>query len=502
MAANSRSRVARAPRRRPRQRRRPGGVVLGGDQLVLEPVDAARRTSRAARPGCRGGRARRSGSSSMRSSSIARRSAGGDRRRRTGRGRPPAPRRAAARAQKPWNGRDRRAPRRAASSASSSALAQRVGGGRRRRSARGSTRARAPCSRPARRSARRSTRRLAGAGAADDEQRAAGMRDGLALRGGQAVEHGTRRIGAGGGLRSRAALTPTGSGACRAAADALRAILRRRARPPPSACVETGTRGEGGDRTLVIDARRRGRGVRASSRRLHDEGARFTAVSRGARRRSTSATPTCCVVIDPIDGSLNAKRGLPAPRDLDRGRRRADDGRRRLRLRLRLRARARSGSRAAARARWLDERPLPTDAGERRGARRPARAARDRVGRPALGARGGRRAGRARRTGCARSARSPSTLCQVAAARLDGMVTLRALPRGRRRRGAADRARGRRPVAFPCFDDPLGAPLDLAPHSPVVAARTESRAGRARAHPAATVGAAFGDRRLRHPGGP
>jgi myo-inositol-1(or 4)-monophosphatase len=27
-------------------------------------------------------------------------------------------------------------------------------------------------------------------------------------------------------------------------------------------------------------------------------------------------------------------------------------------------------------------------------------------------------------------------------------------------------------VAFPAFDDPLGAPLDIAPHSPVVAART------------------------------
>jgi myo-inositol-1(or 4)-monophosphatase len=29
-------------------------------------------------------------------------------------------------------------------------------------------------------------------------------------------------------------------------------------------------------------------------------------------------------------------------------------------------------------------------------------------------------------------------------------------------------------VAFTAYDDPLGAPLDLAPHSPVVAARTEA----------------------------
>jgi myo-inositol-1(or 4)-monophosphatase len=28
-------------------------------------------------------------------------------------------------------------------------------------------------------------------------------------------------------------------------------------------------------------------------------------------------------------------------------------------------------------------------------------------------------------------------------------------------------------VAFPAFDEPLGAPLDLQPHSPVVAARTQ-----------------------------
>ena len=27
-------------------------------------------------------------------------------------------------------------------------------------------------------------------------------------------------------------------------------------------------------------------------------------------------------------------------------------------------------------------------------------------------------------------------------------------------------------VAFPAFDDPLGAPLDLLPHSPVIAARS------------------------------
>src|SRR4051794_2714706 len=73
---------------------------------------------------------------------------------------------------------------------------------------------------------------------------------------------------------------------------------------------ETGTRGEGGDRTLVIDARAEDV-VFAELERLHrDEGARFSAVSeeRGVVDFDGSGT---VIVIDPIDGSLNAKRGLP-----------------------------------------------------------------------------------------------------------------------------------------------------------------------------------------------
>ena len=73
---------------------------------------------------------------------------------------------------------------------------------------------------------------------------------------------------------------------------------------------ETGTRGEGGDQTLEIDAAAEDavfRGLDA----LHAEGApllRGAARSAGA---STSAAAQVRVVIDPIDGSLNAKRGLP-----------------------------------------------------------------------------------------------------------------------------------------------------------------------------------------------
>ena len=64
------------------------------------------------------------------------------------------------------------------------------------------------------------------------------------------------------------------------------------------------------------------------------------------------------------------------------------------------------------------------------------------------------------------------TMCQVAAARLDGMVTLR---RSRAVDAAAAQLIIREAgglVAFIAYDDPLGAPLDVEPRSPVVAARS------------------------------
>lgn len=75
--------------------------------------------------------------------------------------------------------------------------------------------------------------------------------------------------------------------------------------------AETGTRGEGGDRTLVIDADAEA-AVFAQLDALHARGARFTAVSeeRGTIDYGTAGAPPY-VVIDPIDGSTNAKRGLP-----------------------------------------------------------------------------------------------------------------------------------------------------------------------------------------------
>ncbi|MDQ3632224.1 MAG: hypothetical protein M3417_13330 [Actinomycetota bacterium] len=99
-------------------------------------------------------------------------------------------------------------------------------------------------------------------------------------------------------------------GACRAAAAALRDILLA-ADTRAERIAETGTRGEGGDRTLVIDADAE-TAVFAQLDALHARGARFTAISeeRGEIDYGTAGAPPL-VIIDPIDGSTNAKRGLP-----------------------------------------------------------------------------------------------------------------------------------------------------------------------------------------------
>ena len=69
--------------------------------------------------------------------------------------------------------------------------------------------------------------------------------------------------------------------------------------------------GEGGDRTLVID-RLCEDAIFAELERLHSDGAEFTAISeeRGTVTFGDPAAPTR-VVIDPIDGSLNARRTVP-----------------------------------------------------------------------------------------------------------------------------------------------------------------------------------------------
>jgi myo-inositol-1(or 4)-monophosphatase len=102
-------------------------------------------------------------------------------------------------------------------------------------------------------------------------------------------------------------MTPDWLGASREAAQALGAIL---AAKPTSAerVVETGERGEGGDRTLEIDAAAEA-AVFDQLERLHDAGARFTVVSEERGTVDYGGTGTL-VIVDPIDGSMNAKRGI------------------------------------------------------------------------------------------------------------------------------------------------------------------------------------------------
>jgi myo-inositol-1(or 4)-monophosphatase len=92
---------------------------------------------------------------------------------------------------------------------------------------------------------------------------------------------------------------------CRRAGEAARAALRRY----PSIAersVETG-RGEGGDMALVID--------RAAEDAVFAElealGAPVTAISEERGELDVHGGGPTRVVIDPVDGSLNAKRGLP-----------------------------------------------------------------------------------------------------------------------------------------------------------------------------------------------
>lgn len=96
-------------------------------------------------------------------------------------------------------------------------------------------------------------------------------------------------------------------GACRRSAEGLGRVLAAH-RPGAERVRETGIVGVGGDRTLVIDQLAEDLVV-AQLRDLHDAGARFTLVSEECGVVDFG-DPDVLVVVDPIDGSLNAKRGL------------------------------------------------------------------------------------------------------------------------------------------------------------------------------------------------
>jgi myo-inositol-1(or 4)-monophosphatase len=260
---------------------------------------------------------------------------------------------------------------------------------------------------------------------------------------------------------------PDWLGAARRAAEAMGTML---AENPTIAerVVETGERGEGGDRTLEIDAAAE-RAVFAELDRLHEDGARFTVLSE-ERGVVDYGDPRVTVVVDPIDGSLNAKRGLghhalsiavaegPTMADVVFGYVR-DFGPAEEWVAWR-------GQGAQLNGATLD----PT-----LGERRTGAGKLEVVGIESADPRWIRDAvdelievtHRIRALGTI-----ASTLCQVAGGRLDGMTTLR----GSR---SVDAAAGQLivreaggHVAFTGCSAALAAPLDLEPHSPVVAART------------------------------
>ena len=232
--------------------------------------------------------------------------------------------------------------------------------------------------------------------------------------------------------------------------------------------IETGERGEGGDRTLVIDWQAED-AVFAQLDALHAAGARFTAISE-ERGVVEYGGGDVLVVIDPLDGSLNAKRGMthhslsiavadgPTMADVIFGYV-YDFGPREEWF-------ARRGEGA-----WLNELRIDAPPDERRLADGRLEivtfeSADPRWLRPKIDVLSDT-VHRLRAMGSI-----AISLCQLAPTRVDGMFTLRptrsvdvaAAQLIVREAGAL--------VAFPAFEDPLGAPLDIEPRSQVVAART------------------------------
>jgi myo-inositol-1(or 4)-monophosphatase len=257
-------------------------------------------------------------------------------------------------------------------------------------------------------------------------------------------------------------------GACRRATAGLEELLR--ASPTTTQRVrETGTRGSGGDRTLILD-RDAETVVVSELDSLHELGYRFHALSE-ERGEIDYGDSSVRVIIDPIDGSLNAKRGA---------------------LHYALSVAVADGPTAAdvafgfvhdfgAGEQWWAHRGqgafrngerLDPEAEERR----TADGRLELVGIESADPRWVARAmdGLLASTHRLRALGTiASTLCQVAAARFDGMVTL-SNSRG------VDAAAGQLIVreaggwvSFTAFESPLDAPLDARPSSPLVAARTE-----------------------------
>jgi myo-inositol-1(or 4)-monophosphatase len=266
---------------------------------------------------------------------------------------------------------------------------------------------------------------------------------------------------------TRSALDADWLGVSRRATSGLRQMLEETPSTQERA-RETGTRGSGGDWTLEIDRSAESL-VLKELESLAEDGYEFVALSeeRGTIDYGASEVK---VIIDPIDGSLNAKRRIPhyaLSIAVAAGETMAD---------IQFAYvydfgpseewwAVRSGGA------WLNGEPLDPNMTERRG--RDGRlevlgieSADPRWVAASIDALVGV-AYRLRAIGTI-----ASTLCQVAAARFDGMVSLR-------RVRAVDAAAGQLivreaggVVSFPGSDPPLGIPLDAVPRAPVIAART------------------------------
>ncbi len=255
--------------------------------------------------------------------------------------------------------------------------------------------------------------------------------------------------------------------ACRRAVAGLERVLAD-APTTDERAEETGERGSGGDRTLVIDQSAEDL-VLAELEALKDEGHRFTAISE-ERGEIDYGDGGIRVIVDPIDGSLNAKRGISHHAlsvAVAEGETMADV----------VFAYvfdfgpseewwAKRGEGA-----WLDGEQIDPELGERRGHDgrlevlgiesadpRWVAASIDSLTESAY---------RLRALGTI-----AASLCQVAAARFDGMVSLRRCRGVDAAAGQLIVREGGGVISFPKCDDPLGALLDAEPRSPVIAARS------------------------------
>ena len=263
-----------------------------------------------------------------------------------------------------------------------------------------------------------------------------------------------------------AAHAPDWLGACRRIVTEISAMLD--AHPSTGARAVALSRGAGGDRTLMIDDAAE-RLIFAELEALHAAGHEFTVISE-ERGEVSYGAGALRVVVDPIDGSMNAKRGLwpytvsiavaDGPSMADVGFAFVHD----FGLREEWSAERGAGAR-------LNGRELSLAGGERRTSQgllelvavESARPKRVVGGLPGLA----QLAHRLRVFGSI-----AFSLCQLADCRVDGMLTLLS---SRSVDAAAAQLIVRESgghVAFTACDDPLGLTLDLAARSPIVAAGT------------------------------